>query len=172
MKEIAFALKKGKDVPDKFHGAVVRRLIAENLAEQSKVLGLNATISVSGPDAAKVDEVLTRLLNRQIVLYEFQKPAKDASQQKDATIESIQKSVTDRKIGEKTRSASGEPRVPSVTSKLLDRLRKLDPKAAEEMEREMAENNAARKAKRVAKAAAPTAPATPVAPVAKAPAAK
>ena len=93
MREIVFALKAGKGVPEKFDGAVVRGTGPDTLSEYIEFYG-GPAVKVAPEVESAFRAGLEKSVRAMHNLYTFQKPAKTASAKADATLATITAAAT------------------------------------------------------------------------------
>lgn len=163
MREVTWELAAGKEVPQRLDGTKITYQLPENAGDIPAALGLEgASVSFSG--TPEQEKILVSVLNEGLELNHRQKPAKRAASRENSDVASIQKSITEHKIGVRA-AGDGKPRESSkirqeraTMDELLKEMEAVDPAKAAEYRKRM-EALRAKKAEAPAEGATASTPA-------------
>lgn len=145
MREVAWKLAAGKEVPTRLDGAEIRYQLPESPAEFGLAVGKpNVSVTVTGDDTGEVSKILTSVFNEGLELNHRQKPAKRAASRENSSVESIQKYLGEHTPGARS-VGTGKPRESSkirqersTMDELIAEMRKTDPAKADAYEARLA----------------------------------
>lgn len=144
MQEATFTLKAGKEVPTRLDGQVIRYTLPSTIADLVGVTGKQATITISGPDAAEAEQIIVGIFNEGFDLNHRQKIAKRFAARENSTVDSITEGMlkhvpgirAPRGEGAKTSSVRAEEK--AVANDMLEALRQTNPEMARQYEERLA----------------------------------